>query len=139
MVIGNILQAHLRAAAELQEKQDQARIKEHQAAHEARLQVAKAKASAERDERFAQRLKDEEDAEEKREMEELNGGNKNGRGTRARERSRTPPVDRDDEKAPPPPPPQPVAGSATNVPIAVLVKAKLSKGQKKAATQTKKA
>ena len=110
------------------------------AAHNANLEAAELSASADRDARFAARLKEQEAAEERRECEELNGGNPRARGTKARERSRTPPADRD-EPIPPPPtlPQQPRTGSATTVPIAVVVRTKSAKSAKHAAKKARKA
>ena len=55
-IIGHILQAQLRAAAELQEAADAERQATHAAQHNARLEEARKIASAERDARHAERL-----------------------------------------------------------------------------------
>ena len=59
--LGNILQAHLKAAADLQEEKDAKWRGDHLAAHNAKLEAAKLSASADRDARFAARLKKQED------------------------------------------------------------------------------
>ena len=138
-VIGHILQAHLRAAAEMQEAADAERQAAHTEQHTARLAEARIAASADRDARHAARVKAHVDAEEKADVEELNGDTRPSRSAKARGRSRTPPNEQEDPPTPPMPPAQPVTGSATTVACAVLVKSKTAKTHdNKAAKKAKK-
>jgi len=137
-IIGHILQAHLRAAAELQDAADAERQATHAAQHNARLDEARKTASAERDARHAERLKAQEDAEEKEEVNALNGDARPSRPSKARARSRTPPNEQEDPPMPPLPPQQPTTGSPTVVACAVIVKSKTMKNQEKRARKNAK-
>jgi hypothetical protein len=138
-LIGSILQAHLKAAEELQAAADIIRQAEHVAEHTARLDAARIQASAERDARHAERVKASAVEEEQAEAEELNGNTRRARPSKTRERSRTPPNNQEELPLPPLPPAQPVTGSATVVACAVMVKSKTTKNQeKKAAKKAKK-
>ena len=138
-LIGSILQAHLRAAEELQAVAEAERLAAHTAQHTARLDEARQAASAERDARHAERVKAQEDADEKAEVDALNGVSRSSRSAQARGRSRTPPNDQNEPPIPPLPPAQPITGSATVVACAVMVKSKIAKNQeKKAAKKAKK-
>ena len=130
-LIGHILQAHLKAAADLQEAADAVRLAEHTAMHTARLDEARQAASADRDARFAARQRAHQDAEEKQEVEELNGHSLSSRASKARARSRTPLAEQEEPPAPPLPPQQPKTGSATIVACAVVVKTKADKNAEK--------
>lgn len=134
-LLSNIVQAHLRAAADLQAQADSRRAAEHYG----KLDAATAAASAARDERHAQRQKEHQDAEEKRETKAANEGQVPPHSTNARGRSRTPPADRQEPIPPPPPlPQQPASGSATSIPIAVMVKDKSKNQATKAAKKARK-
>ena len=138
-LIGSILQAHLKAAEEFQTAAEARRQAEHVAEHTARLDAARIQASAERDARHAERVKATAAEEDQAEADELNGSLRKARSSKTRERSRTPPNEQEELTLPPLPPAQPVAGSATVVACAVLVKSKTMKNQeKKAAKKAKK-
>ena len=137
-IIGHILQAHLKAAAELQEAADAERQAQHVAQHTAHLDEVRKVASAERDARHAERLKAQEDAEEKEDVNALNGDARPSRPSKARARSRTPPNEQEDPPMPPLPPQQPTTGSPTVVACAVIVKSKTMKNQEKRARKNAK-
>ena len=137
-LIGSILQAHLKAAEELQAAADLQRQAEHVAEHTARLDEARKLASAERDARHAERVKASAAEEDQAEADELNGSTRRARSSKTRERSRTPPNDQEELPLPPLPPAQPTTGSATVVACAVMVKSKTAQNQAKKAKKNAK-
>jgi len=138
-LIGKVLQAHLKAAEELQAAAEAQRQAEHVAEHTARMDAARIQASVDRDARHAERVKASAAEEDQAEADELNGTARKSRSSKTRERSRTPPADQEESEPPPLPPAQPVTGSSTTVACAVLVKSKTQKNQdKKAAKKAKK-
>ena len=137
-LIGSILQAHLKAAEELQAAADIERQAAHVAEHTARLDEARKQASVERDMRHAERVKASAVEEEQAEADELNGTARRSRASKTRERSRTPPHDQEESLLPPLPPAQPVTGSATVVTCAVMVKSKTQQNQAKKAKKNAK-
>ena len=111
-VLAKIIQSHVRVASDIREQQTDA-------AAAAAQEAEHAAASSARDLRFKKR---QEESEDQRDADEMNGN----RSRKPRSRSRTPPgADGTTSAA------HPLTGSPTEVPVAVLVKTKSSKKKEK--------